>query len=46
MLPWRSGLLRFRHAIFMARPVRPAKYRSLDERAYFDQGGTTPFVRA
>jgi hypothetical protein len=28
------------------RLVRPAKYRGLDERAYFDQGGTTPFVRA
>jgi hypothetical protein len=26
--------------------VRPAKYRGLDEHAYFDQGGTTPFVRA
>jgi hypothetical protein len=23
-----------------------AKYRGLDEHAYFDQGGTTPFVRA
>ena len=28
------------------RLVRPAKYRGLDEHAYFDQGGTTPFVRA
>jgi hypothetical protein len=28
------------------RLVRPAKYRGLDERAYFDQGGITPFVRA
>jgi len=44
--PWRSGLLRFRHAISMARLVRPAKYRGLDEHAYLDQGGITPFVRA
>lgn len=43
---WRSALVRFGHAISMARLVRPAKYRGLDEHAYFDQGGTTPFVRA
>jgi len=36
----------FRHAISTTRLVRPAKYRGLDEHAYFDQGGTTPFVRA
>jgi len=28
------------------RLVRPAKYRGLDDDAYFDQGRTTPFVRA
>jgi hypothetical protein len=26
--------------------VEVAEYRGLDEHAYFDQGGTTPFVRA
>jgi len=36
----------FRHAISTTRLVRPPKYRGLDEHAYFDQGGTTPFVRA
>jgi hypothetical protein len=31
---------------WLSHEVRPAKYRGLDEHAYFDQGGTTPFVRA
>jgi hypothetical protein len=26
--------------------VEVEEYRGLDEHAYFDQGGTTPFVRA
>lgn len=42
----RSGLLRLHHAISMTRLVRPEKYGCLDEHAYFDQGGTTPFERA
>ena len=36
----------FRRAISTTRLVPAAKYRDLDEHAYFDQGGITPFVRA
>ena len=35
-----------RHAISTTRLLRTAKYQGPDEHAHFDQGGTTPFVRA
>lgn len=45
-LPLEFGTSSLHYAISMTRLVPPAKYHGLDEHAYFDQGGTTPFVRA